>query len=127
MHFTGLAGEPRHYAQLTQIPNAAGRMLAATVPLNLHITYAAIFLAAAQLVFLANLIRSLRHRAPSPPNPWHATTLEWHPALHPRALPEASDALKVLRGPCDYRTPDSGKAFFVTQWNHEATPDIKPE
>jgi cytochrome c oxidase subunit I len=127
MHFTGLAGEPRHYAQLTQIPNAAGTMLAATVPLNLHITYAAIFLAAAQLVFLVNLIRSLRHPAPSPPNPWHATTLEWHPALHPRARPDASEALKVLRGPCDYRTPDSGKAFFVTQWNHEATPDIKPE
>jgi cytochrome c oxidase subunit 1 len=127
MHFTGLAGEPRHYAQLTQIPNAAGRMLAATVPLNLHITYAAIFLAAAQLVFLANLFLSLRHRVAAPSNPWHATTLEWHPALHPLAPPDASENIQVLRRPCDYNSPTAGEAFFRTQWNHQPAPDIKPE
>jgi cytochrome c oxidase subunit 1 len=123
MHFTGLAGEPRHYAQLTQIPNAAGHMLAATVPLNLHITYAAIFLATAQLLFLANLFLSLRHRVAAPSNPWHATTLEWHPALHPLAPADASENIKVLRQPCDYNSPLAGEAFFRTQWNHQAAPE----
>jgi len=127
MHLTGLAGEPRHYAQLTGIPNAAGRMLASTLPLNLHITGSAILLACAQLLFLANLVLSLRRRTPAPSNPWHATTLEWHPALHPFASHDASERITVFRAPCDYRMSDSGETFFLTQWNYEATPDVKPE
>jgi cytochrome c oxidase subunit 1 len=127
MYFTGLAGEPRHYAQLTGIPNAAGRLLALTIPLNLHIAYGAILLALAQLLFLANLVLSLRRRLPAPPNPWHATTLEWHPALHPSTPSAASEPIMVLRAPCHYREPTQGEAFFLTQWNYESTPDIKPE
>jgi len=132
MYFTGLSGEPRHYAQLSQIPNAAGRMLALTIPLNVHITYGAILLALSQLVFLANIVISLRRRTPAPSNPWQATTLEWHPALHPSAPADASDPIVVLRAPCDYRASDDqtsaqGKSFFLTQWNQESTPDIKPE
>src|SRR5215471_17156851 len=85
MHFAGLAGQPRHYAQLSQIPNAAGKMLAATLPLNRHVTYGALFLASAQILFLVNLARSLRRGDLAPSNPWQSTTLEWHPILHPRA------------------------------------------
>lgn len=127
MHFTGLAGEPRHYAQLTQIPNAAGHMLSATLPLNRHITYAAVFLASAQLIFLANLVLSLRNRNAAPSNPWQATTLEWHPALHPSVPLEASDPIKVVRAPCDYRAQGSGEGFLLTQWSYEPTPDVKRE
>ncbi|HTH54148.1 MAG TPA: cbb3-type cytochrome c oxidase subunit I, partial [Edaphobacter sp.] len=131
MYFTGLAGEPRHYAQLTGIPNTAGKMLAATLPLNLHITYGAIGLALAQLLFLANIVLSLRRRTPAPPNPWQATTLEWHPGLHPSAHPDASEAIVVLRAPCDYRaqssTSTTEKSFFLTQWSHNSIHDIKPE
>src|ERR1700749_2976603 len=65
MHLTGLAGEPRHYAQLTGIPgpggalSPAGLLLGQTIPLNRFITYAAIFLASAQLLFFINLFRSV--------------------------------------------------------------------
>ena len=75
MHLTGLAGEPRHYAQLTGIPgpggslSPAGVLLAHTIPLNQFITYAAIFLATAQLPFLFNLFRSLRQEPSPPPTP----------------------------------------------------------
>ena len=123
MHLTGLAGEPRHYAQLTGIPgpggslSPAGALLAHTIPLNHFITYAAIFLAAAQLPFLFNLVRSLRRGAPASSNPWHATTLEWHPALNPFSPSSASDTpeISVYRAPCHYRSIQA-ELTFLPQW-----------
>jgi cytochrome c oxidase subunit 1 len=117
MHLTGLAGEPRHYAQLTGIPNAAGILLAKTRPLNLHITYFAIFLASAQLLFLWNLVRSLRKGATAASNPWQATTLEWHPSLNPSSPIEASDEkITVYRAPCQYNVNNQ---LFLPQWTPE--------
>ena len=124
MHFTGLAGEPRHYAQITDIPNVAGRMLAATLPLNRHISASAIFLALVQFIFLYNLVRSLRRGAPAPPNPWEATTLEWHPA--PNA-PASDESIAVYRSPCEYRISPEGETFFLPQWSQDAPANIKPE
>jgi cytochrome c oxidase subunit 1 len=144
MHLTGLAGEPRQYAQLTGIPGAngslspAGALLAHTLPLNHFITYAAIFLATAQLIFLFNLMHSLRRGALAPPNPWQATTLEWHPLLNPNlfALASASDTqiehveqmeqITVYRPPCHYYVKDAGETF-LPQWITDATIDTKPE
>jgi cytochrome c oxidase subunit 1 len=118
MHLTGLAGEPRHYAQLTAIPGQAGRLLAQTLPLQRHITYAALFLAAAQIPFLLNVLRSLRHGALAPPNPWGATTLEWHPVLKRDLPPQASpseETIVVYRAPCAY-DPAPDQARFLPQW-----------
>jgi cytochrome c oxidase subunit 1 len=123
MHLTGLAGEPRHYAQLTGIPgpggylSPTGALLAHTISFNHFITYAAIFLAAAQLPFLLNLARSLRKGEPSSDNPWHATTLEWHPALNPFPPSSASDTpeISAYRSPCQYQSTQSGFTF-QPQW-----------
>jgi cytochrome c oxidase subunit 1 len=123
MHLTGLAGEPRHYAQLTGIPgpggslSPAGTLLAQTIPLNHFITYAAIFLATAQLPFLFNLVRSLRQGEPTSSNPWQATTLEWHPALNPFPPSSASDTPEsyVYRTPCHYHSNQAGFTF-LPQW-----------
>jgi cytochrome c oxidase subunit 1 len=52
MHLTGLAGEPRHYAQLNGLAGPGRTLLEATQPLQVHITIAAIFLALAQIPFL---------------------------------------------------------------------------
>ena len=57
MHFAGLAGEPRHYSQLT----GGAAQLAALVPLQRYITVSAIVLVSAQLIFLANLAWSVFH------------------------------------------------------------------
>jgi cytochrome c oxidase subunit 1 len=142
MHLTGLAGEPRHYAQLTGIPGPSGALsptgllLAHTIPLNKFITYAAIFLATAQLLFLFNLVRSHRNGAFATLNPWQATTLEWHPSLNPFTPLPASDTpeITVHRAPCHYLSTDVGDTF-LPQWvqqtavqpTMEDTTNAKPE
>lgn len=73
MHFAGLAGEPRQYAQLT----GTAAYLVTLLPLQRFITIAAFLLVAAQILFLWNVIRSLRRGMKSGFNPWNATTLEW--------------------------------------------------
>jgi cytochrome c oxidase subunit I len=138
MHLTGLAGEPRHYAQLTGIPGAngalspAGALLAQTVPLNRFITYAAIFLATAQLLFLFNLVRSLRKGHFASSNPWDATTLEWHPAMNPFPPPPASDTseITVHRPPCHYQITGPTKeteTSFLPQWVPDTVTEIAQE
>ncbi len=111
MHLTGLAGEPRHYAQLSGLPNsAADHLLAATIPLNRHITGSAFFLAAMQLVFLANLLWSLRRGERSGADPWQATTLEWMPGLF------AGEVIPVVyREPAHYDAGTTGERA-LPQW-----------
>ncbi len=116
MHLTGLAGEPRHYAQLSGIPNAAGDLLARTLPLNRGITWAAFFLAAVQLVFLANLLLTLWRGRSSPLNPWDATTLEWYPGLSEGSLGALPS---VFRQPSQYAY-QNGEAHALPQWTDPA-------
>jgi len=125
MHLTGLAGEPRHYAQLTGIAGQAGHLLAQTLPLQREITYAALFLALAQVPFFINIRLSLRRGALASSNPWDATTLEWHPDLQRDSAPQASPSdppIVVYRVPGDYDSAPN-QAFFRPQW----VPDAKPE
>jgi cytochrome c oxidase subunit 1 len=122
MHFTGLAGEPRHYAQLTSIAGPATNLLQSTMPLQRHITVSAIFLVCAQLPFFVNLILSLRRPADTTENPWRATTMEWAPnALSPHPT---EDQTIVYREPCHYS--ESGKEF-LTQWSATTTHTPEPE
>jgi len=146
MHLTGLAGEPRHYSQLTGIPgpglpgsgsalSPTGVLLAQTIPLNRFITYSAIFLASAQLIFLFNLARSLRKGQFASSNPWQATTLEWHPTMNPFPPIPASHIpeIAVHRAPCQYESTGFGETF-LPQWTPNTvfeatdnTTDAKPE
>jgi cytochrome c oxidase subunit 1 len=122
MHLTGLGGEPRHYAQLNGLVAPANALLQATMPLQRHITYAAIFLACAQLPFLLNLVLTARRPPLNLGNPWGATTLEWAPA----SFFDDDSPVK----PCVYREPclysETGENFF-TQWDSSTTPSPKPE
>ncbi len=114
MHFTGLAGEPRHYAQLTGIPGPAGTLLSSTMPLQRHITISALCLGLAQLPFLLNVLRSALLPRSVIPNPWSATTMEW--------APEDDVPVKTFRGPCHYS--ESG-AEFSPQWSREPLVDTE--
>jgi cytochrome c oxidase subunit I len=127
MHFAGLAGEPRHYSQLA----ASGAGLQNLLPLQRGITDSALFLGAAQLLFLGNIVWSLTKARPSPSNPWQATTMEWAPArekeLHfsqPAAIEAASkDQLrKVYRGPYEYG-PRPDRADFIMQCDSGSIPE----
>jgi len=106
MHFAGLAGQPRHYAQLT----GSTSNLSSLLPLQTGITHSALFLAIAQLLFLVNLIWSARRGRLAETNPWRATTMEW-------AL-DASEC-SVVRGPYDYRF-DANLPDFILQCADEA-------
>jgi cytochrome c oxidase subunit 1 len=114
MHITGLAGEPRHYAQLNGLAGPASTLLQSTLPLQRHITVSAICLALAQLPFLLNLILTLRKPRLTDTNPWQATTMEWAPDLpsEPATLPA------VFHPPCRYS--QSGHEF-LPQWTPSAT------
>jgi cytochrome c oxidase subunit 1 len=108
MHFAGLAGEPRHYAQLAG-PVASFPSL---IPVERGITFAALTLAAAQLIFLFNVFRSARHGVPAGQNPWRATTHEWCPETHPTTWGE----------PYNYGPNVQGEEDFLPQWE-PAAPD----
>jgi cytochrome c oxidase subunit 1 len=118
MHFTGLAGEPRHYSQLTGIPGPAGLLLEATLPLQRHISTSAFLLIASQFVFLANLAITLLRRRPCTANPWHATTMEWSP------LPPPDEPIRVFRGPCQYSTDG---LTADPQWTESSVSASNPE
>jgi cytochrome c oxidase subunit I len=126
MHLTGLAGEPRHYAQLGSQPASlstpANTLLQSTLPLQRHITVSAIFLACAQFPFLLNLILTLRRCRETVDNPWQATTMEWSPDAD-TPFPPAEPPI-VHRGPCHYS--ESGE-HFLTQWSTATTFPPEPE
>jgi len=75
MHITGLLGMPRRY--YTYPPNMGWDLL------NLVETIGAFILALGVLVFVLNVLYSLRQGEPAGDNPWHASTLEWQTTSPP--------------------------------------------
>ncbi len=69
MHFIGLLGMPRRIYTYRAELNLGG--------LNMLATIGAFILVAAFLLFIWNLLRSLRSGERAPINPWDAPTLEW--------------------------------------------------
>ncbi len=102
MHFSGLAGEPRHYERLAG-PIADFSAIAAN---ERGITFSALLLASAQLIFLWNVFASARRGRAAEANPWEATTLEWAPEM-PRG--------RVERGPYEYEIL-ANETNFHPQW-----------
>ncbi len=128
MHLAGLAGEPRHYAQLTGIAPAANALLSRAIPIQTHVTFGAFCTVLAQLPFLLALLKASRSPANAPANPWLATTMEWAPnafnleASEPASAP--AEPLLVYRGPCHYT--EDGNAM-KPQWEPPATSQAAPE
>ncbi|WP_419806756.1 cytochrome c oxidase subunit I [Terriglobus sp.] len=123
MLLTGLAGEPRHYAQLDGIRGVAGALVRSTLPLERHITTSALLLAAGQMLWIWNVWKSWRGGERAGANPWLATTMEWAPV---------ADEAVCYRGPCEYGLPidaadnrsnpgfvDESDAPFLPQWAAE--------
>jgi cytochrome c oxidase subunit 1 len=103
MHFAGLAGEPRHYAQLSGTVESFSSL----IPVERGITFAALTLAGAQLLFLFNIFWSMRRGLPAGENPWAATTLEWSP-IQPH--------FNIIRDPYLYGTDIATGTDFLPQW-----------
>ncbi|MGX1788206.1 cytochrome c oxidase subunit I [Bosea sp. NPDC055332] len=109
MHYIGLMGVPRRYHEISGMafvpPSAA--------TLNEFITIVALIVGAAQLVFLFNLVWSVRHGRPAGGNPWRATTLEWQTPQTPPAHGNWGKTLPVVyRWAYDYSVPGAAEDFL---------------
>ena len=99
MHFLGLVGNPRRYADFKEFQFMAGVM-----GVHEFMTWAAYFTVAAQLIFVVNLFWSMFKGAKATANPWEATTLEWTVPSPPPFDNFAGKHPVVYRGPYEYAT-----------------------
>jgi cytochrome c oxidase subunit 1 len=107
MHFVGVAGGIRRYADST-----GAAYLAALQPLHLFMTIAAFMTAAAQLIFFYNFFWSLKAGDPASANPWNATTLEWITSSPPPSDNFNGQYPTVYRGPYEYSVPGAKQDFL---------------
>jgi len=111
MHYLGFLGVPRRYyatGNTDFIPASAQ-------DLNASITIAALIVGVAQLIFIYNVIISLRKGDKAEPNPWGATTLEWQTADTPPTHGNWGKSLPVVhRWAYDFSVPGA-KYDFIPQ------------
>ncbi len=121
MHYLGFLGVPRRYYAMGDtafMPESAHT-------LNASITVAALIVGAAQLIFIYNVITSLRNGKKSEHNPWGATTLEWQtPDLPPKHGNWGDSLPAVHRWAYDYSVPGA-KYDFIPQ--NVAEEDVERE
>ena len=108
MHFLGIAGNPRRYADFTNFEFMNNLM-----PIHKFMTHAAIFTAVAQLIFVFNLFWSMRKGAKAPVNPWESTTLEWTVPSPPPFDNFAGKHPVVNHGPYEYSVPGAAKDYIM--------------
>jgi len=111
MHYLGFLGVPRRYFALGDtafIPDS-------TQTLNAGITVAALIVGVGQLIFIFNLIWSLRRGKVAVANPWQATSLEWQTPQCPPVHGNWGDNVPVVyRWAYDYSVPGH-KTDFTPQ------------
>ena len=107
MHFQGLGGVPRRYYSFTAFDFTEG-----FVDLNLFITAAAFLGGLSQVIFLYNLIVSIRRGKPAPENPWDSNAMEWTTPINPGHGNWPGDIPTVYRWPYDYSKPGIKRDFL---------------
>lgn len=109
LHYLGLMGVPRRYytmGEMAAIPLSTGE-------LNALVSIAAFIVGFAQLVFVFNMIWSIRNGTPAGGNPWRATTLEWQtPETPPGHGNWGKDLPVVHRWAYDYSVPGAAEDFL---------------
>ncbi len=109
MHYLGIMGVPRRYFESGDIsfqpPSAHD--------LNIFITVCALIVGAAQILFVINLLWSIRNGKPAGGNPWRATTLEWQTSETPPVHGNFGHELPVVyRWAYDYSVPGAAEDFI---------------
>ncbi|MCX2978057.1 cytochrome c oxidase subunit I [Candidatus Marimicrobium litorale] len=122
MHYLGFLGVPRRYFAMGTtnfIPESAQT-------LNAQITIAALLVGLSQLIFLYNILWSLRYGEKSKKNPWGAASLEWQtPDQPPRHGNWGPELPEVHRWAYDYSVPGV-KEDFIPQ-NHPVTAEERTD
>jgi cytochrome c oxidase subunit 1 len=109
MHYLGLMGVPRRYNELGEM----GLIADSAHQLNAFISIMAFIVGFAQLVFLFNLLWSIRHGKEAGGNPWRATTLEWQTPETPPAHGNFGKELPIVyRWAYDYSVPGAKQDFL---------------
>ncbi|RWN51024.1 cytochrome c oxidase subunit I [Mesorhizobium sp.] len=109
MHYIGLMGVPRRYHELTN----TAVMTESAHDLNAFISIMAFLVGFAQIVFLFNLIWSIRHGREAGGNPWRATTLEWQTSETPPPHGNFGKELPIVyRWAYDYSVPGAKEDFI---------------
>ena len=110
MHYVGLVGVPRRYPELGD----AAFVTTSVDGLNAFISIAALVVGFAQLVFLFNLVWSIRHGRDAGGNPWRATSLEWQTPETPPGHGNWGRELPIVyRWAYDYSVPGAPKDFIA--------------
>ncbi len=109
MHYIGILGVPRRY-----YANGTTEFLPDSVQAaNLSITLAALVVAAAQFLFLINIIWSMFKGRKSSRNPWRATTIEWQTPDYPPKHGNWGKELPVVhRWAYSYSVPGAKEDFI---------------
>jgi len=106
MHFIGLAGHPRRYADTTGVD-----FLAEMNPVHLFITIVALVTVGVQIVFFLNFVWSMWKGKKAEINPWHATTLEWTVSSPPPHDNFAGRSPTIYRGAYEYSVPGAPQDY----------------
>jgi cytochrome c oxidase subunit 1 len=109
MHFIGIVGHPRRYADSTGVNYLATPLLHHA---HVFMTVAALVTATAQLLFFFNFFWSLKWGAKASENPWHATTLEWTIPSPPPHDNFGGNYPTVYRGPYEFSVPGAQDDFI---------------
>ncbi|MCY4130465.1 MAG: cbb3-type cytochrome c oxidase subunit I [Gammaproteobacteria bacterium] len=109
MHYLGFIGVPRRYYE-----NFDSSFYPASAQLlNEVITYTALVVGVAQLLYVINLVHSYFYGKPAGDNPWGANSLEWCTPETPPGHGNWGDRLPTVhRWAYDYNVPGSEKDFI---------------
>jgi cytochrome c oxidase subunit 1 len=100
MHILGVVGFPRRLADPYHYETFRNLQ-----PLNVFITWCAILMVAAQIIFIVNFFYSIFFGPKVGRNPWHANSLEWM-APSPPGHGNFDFQPVVYRGPYEYNSPE---------------------
>jgi cytochrome c oxidase subunit 1 len=101
MHLIGTQGMPRRVSDYS--PQFANW--------NLFISIASFALGASTIVFLYNMVTSMRRGAPAEANPWRALTLEWQVSSPPPIF-NFDEIPQVVGNPYEYGVPGARHAVL---------------
>src|SRR5207248_2832326 len=101
MHLIGVQGQPRRVSDYDPV----------FANWNLFISIASFFLGASTIVFLYNMVKSMRFGAIAEGNPWRGLTLEWQVSSPPPVF-NFDEIPQVVGNPYEYGVPGAKHAVL---------------